>query len=358
VFVRVFGMSAVVTVIALLVALMHGGVQALVLVAVLGVLEVSLSFDNAVVNAAVLQHMSQFWQKMFLTVGVLVAALGMRLLCPLVVVAISAHLSPAGAFELALHPSATSGTESYADYLRDANPKTAAFGGTFLLMLFLNFIFTERDITWLSWLERPLARVGRINTISVVVCLIAILVTGGYVAPDDKAVVVMAAGALGLGAYLLVEGIGNLFSSDNSNKPSNFAMLSGLTLFVYLELLDASFSFDGVVGAFAITSDPIVITLGLGLIGSMFVRSITVFLVRKGTLADYVYLEHGAHWAIGTLAIIMLASTKDAWQLPSEVTGLVGVVIISLAFASSVWRNRRQRRVTVGEVAAEPVVVG
>lgn len=354
-FVRVFGMSALVTVVALLVALMHGGVKALVLAAVLGVLEVSLSFDNAVVNATVLQHMSQFWQKMFLTVGVLVAALGMRLLFPLLVVSITAHLSPAGAFELALHPSA--GAETYAQYLHEANPKTAAFGGTFLLMLFLNFLFTERDIAWLWWVERPLARVGRINTISVVLCLVAIVVTGGYIAPDDKADVVMAAGGLGLCTYLLVEGIGHLFSGDNPNRPSNFAVLTGLTLFVYLELLDASFSFDGVVGAFAITSDPIIITLGLGMIGAMFVRSITIFLVRKGTLTDYVYLEHGAHWAIGTLAVIMLCSVKDAWQVPSVVTGMVGVVIISLAFLSSMWRNRRLRRVRTDSAEAVPAAV-
>ena len=81
---------------------------------------------------------------------------------------------------------------------------------------------------------------------------------------------------------------------------------AGFFLFLYLEVLDASFSFDGVIGAFAITTDPILIALGLGLIGAMFVRSLTVFLVRKGTLADYVYLEHGAHWAIGALAVILL----------------------------------------------------
>src|SRR6202044_2370603 len=93
-------------------------------------------------------------------------------------------------------------------------------------------------------------------------------------------------------------------------------------LFLYIEVLDASFSFDGVVGAFAITSDPILIAIGLG-IGAMFIRSLTVFLVRKGTLNDYVYLEHGALWAIGALAVLLFLTMK--WDVPEVVTGLIGV---------------------------------
>ena len=75
-------------------------------------------------------------------------------------------------------------------------------------------------------------------------------------------------------------------------------------LFLYLELIDASFSFDGVVGAFAISQQIFVIAAGLG-IGACYIRSLTVFLVRKGTLQEYIYLEHGAHWAIGALAVLL-----------------------------------------------------
>ena len=110
-----------------------------------------------------------------------------------------------------------------------------------------------------------------------------------------------------------------------------------MTLFLYLEVLDAAFSFDGVTGAFAITSDPIIIALGLGLVGSMFVRSITIYLVRQDTLDRYVYLEHGAHWAIGALAVIMLISIepRDS-RFPRCITASVGVVFIAAAFAWSV----------------------
>jgi hypothetical protein len=103
-------------------------------------------------------------------------------------------------------------------------------------------------------------------------------------------------------------------------------------------VLDASFSFDGVIGAFAITSDVVIIMLGLA-IGAMFVRSMTVFLVRKGTLDEYVYLEHGAHYAIGILAVIMLASMK--WHVPELITGGVGVAFILASLWSSLQYKKK-----------------
>ena len=112
---------------------------------------------------------------------------------------------------------------------------------------------------------------------------------------------------------------------------------AGIAGFLYLEVLDASFSFDGVIGAFAITKDVVIIMLGLG-IGAMFVRSLTVYLVNKGTLDEYVFLEHGAHYAIGALAIIMLLSME--YHIPEAVTGLVGIAFIGLALISSIRRRR------------------
>jgi hypothetical protein len=109
-------------------------------------------------------------------------------------------------------------------------------------------------------------------------------------------------------------------------------------LFLYLEVLDASFSFDGVIGAFAISQDIFVIATGLG-VGALYIRSLTVYLVRQGTLNDYVYLEHGAHWAIGALAVLLLVTIK--YEIPEVVTGLIGVGFIIAAFISSVLRNRR-----------------
>jgi uncharacterized protein len=281
---------------------------------------------------------------------VLIAVFGMRLLFPLIVVAISAHLGPMQALNLALHPpsggalSFPDGQPSYEALLNDANPKIATFGGMFLLLLFLNFVCAEREATWLGWIERPLARLGRFTMFPVVVSLIVLVIVAGAVAHDDKADVVMVAGALGIVTYLLVDGLGAHFEHEHSTGPSRVAIATGRAAFfgfLYLEVLDASFSFDGVIGSFAITADPIIIALGLGLIGAMFVRSITVYLVRKGTLADYIYLEHGAHWAIGALAALLLWSTGH--PINEIGTGLIGVAIIAAAFVSSIVYNRRQR---------------
>ncbi|MQY28689.1 DUF475 domain-containing protein [Nocardia aurantia] len=351
-FVRVFTPSFLVAGLALVVAAWYGGPQALVLTAVLGVLEISLSFDNAVVNAAVLERMSQFWQRMFLTVGVIVAVFGMRLVFPLAVVAVGAHIDPLRALDLALNPPADGasafpdGRPSYEALLADANPKIATFGAVFLLLLFLNYVCAERSVTWLTWLERPLARLGRFSMFPVTVTMMLLVLTAGFIAPNDKADVVMVAGALGMVTYFLVDGLGAHFENEQSDRtgPSRVAVATGRAAFfgfLYLEVLDASFSFDGVIGSFAITSDPIVIALGLGLIGAMFVRSITIYLVRKGTLAEYVHLEHGAHWAIGALALVLLYSSGH--HVNEVATGLIGVAIITAAFVSSLVHNKRSR---------------
>ncbi|MBB5915085.1 hypothetical protein BJY24_003952 [Nocardia transvalensis] len=361
-FVRVFALSFIVTVVSLVAALIYGGPEALVLAAILGVLEVSLSFDNAVVNASVLQRLSAFWQRMFLTVGVLIAVFGMRLVFPLVIVAISAHLDPLKAFELALEPPPdgaayfADGRPSYETLLNEANPKIAAFGGMFLLMLFLDFICSSREITWLSWVERPLARLGRFPMFPTVISLLALVAAAGFITADDRADVVMVAGALGMVTYILVNGLSEALDGEHEEErsgPGPLVLATGRAAFfgfLYLEVLDASFSFDGVIGAFAITADPIIIALGLGLIGSMFVRSITVYLVRQGTLSEYVYLEHGAHWAIGALAVVLLYSTGH--HLNEIATGLIGVTIIVAAFLSSVVYNRR-RRASGGDAPSE-----
>lgn len=365
-------MSFAVTVVALLVAYLYGGVEAFVLCAILGVFEVSLSFDNAVVNATVLQRMSEFWQKMFLTVGILIAVFGMRLVFPLAVVWITAGLSPVRALDIALNPPANGeaffpdGSPSYETALTAAHPQIAAFGGMFLMMLFLNFIFQEREITWLGWLERPLGRAGKLDQLAVVVALLALVVAAEFFADDAHRATVLFAGLLGVVTYIVVDGLGSMFnvedgedgegagqSAAGSSAPSPLAVAAGKAgffTFLYLEVLDASFSFDGVIGAFAITSDPIIIALGLGFIGAMFVRSITIFLVRKGTLAEYVYLEHGAHWAIGALAVILLVSLGV--HVNELVTGLVGVVLIAAAFISSLVRKRRE----ADSVSAEPAL--
>jgi hypothetical protein len=358
-----FKWSFAVTAAALVGAFAIGGWEAFVLVAILSVLEISLSFDNAVVNATILERMSVFWQKIFLTVGILIAVFGMRLVFPLLIVGITAGLSPVEAVRLAIEGGAVDKPGTYGNLLDAAHPSIAAFGGMFLLMLFLDFIFEDREITWLTWLEQPLARIGKLDQLTVVVSLISLVVVAETLAEEPSTV--MVSGALGVVTYLLVNGLGELFETEGLQAaaaeaaqadpgeavadvaapgrggPTRLAGATGKAaffLFLYLEVLDASFSFDGVIGAFAITQNIFVIAVGLG-VGAMYIRSLTVYLVRQGTLDEYVYLEHGAHWAIGALAVILLVSVR--YHVPEVVTGLVGVGFIAAAFVSSLANRRR-----------------
>ena len=332
-------------------AIFFGATDASV-VAILIVLEVSLSFDNAVVNATVLKRMSEKWQRIFLTVGIVIAVFGMRLIFPIVIVAVAGSISPVHAIDLAINHSG-----EYADKLRSAHPAIAAFGGTFLLMIFLDFVFEEREITWLSWIERPLARIGRLDQLSAVIALVLLIVSAATFA-HPHAYQVLISGAAGLATYIGVASLSSLFEADEEPgedlaeeaaadplavKLPGAVARAGLFTFLYLEVLDASFSFDGVVGAFAITDKIFIIALGLG-IGAAYIRGLTVFLVRKGTLDDYVHLEHGAHWAIGALAVLLFVSIKH--EVPEVVTGLIGIGFIGAALGTSILRNRRQAPAT------------
>ncbi|MFH9858037.1 DUF475 domain-containing protein [Streptomyces sp. NPDC017202] len=357
---KTFGWSFAVTALGLVAAVFYGGWTAFGVVAILSILEISLSFDNAVVNAGILKKMNAFWQRIFLTVGVLIAVFGMRLVFPVVIVAISAQLGPIEAVDLAL-----TDKDRYQELVTDAHPAIAAFGGMFLLMIFLDFIFEDRDIKWLGWLERPLAKLGKVDMLSVCIALIVLLVSaltfathahqhGG--AHVDKAETVLLSGIAGLITYMIVGGLSGYFEdkleeeeereheeeeeAKRTGKKKSPVLLAGQAaffMFLYLEVLDASFSFDGVIGAFAITNDIVLMALGLG-IGAMYVRSLTVYLVRQGTLDDYVYLEHGAHYAIGALAVLLLVTIQ--YEIHEVITGLVGVILIAWSFWSSVRRNR------------------
>ncbi|MEU5658453.1 DUF475 domain-containing protein [Streptomyces sp. NPDC047737] len=357
---KTFGWSFAVTALGLVAAVLYGGWAAFGIVAILSVLEISLSFDNAVVNAGIVKKMNAFWQKAFLTVGILIAVFGMRLVFPVAIVAISAQLGPVEAVDLAL-----TDKDRYQELVTDAHPAIAAFGGIFLLMIFLDFIFQDRDIQWLRWIERPLAKLGKVDMLPACIALIVLLITsvtfathahqhGG--AHSDKAGTVLLSGIAGLITYMIVNGLSGFFEdkleaeeereqeadeearrAGKRRSPVALAGKAAFFMFLYLEVLDASFSFDGVIGAFAITNDIVLMALGLG-IGAMYVRSLTVYLVRQGTLDDYVYLEHGAHYAIGALSVILLVTIQ--YEINEMITGLVGVILIGWSFWSSVRRNR------------------
>jgi hypothetical protein len=261
----------------------------------------------------------------------------MRLLFPLVIVAVAADISLAEVWTLALND-----PKAYSTHLTNHHAEVAAFGGAFLLLVFLNFLLDhEKETHWLGNVEKKLGSLGKMSSISVMLTLGALLACLGLVEGGQK-LVVLVSGLWGVLIYVAVDGISSLLEKEEQgSNVGDMVKRGGIGGFLYLEVLDASFSFDGVIGAFAITSDVVIIMLGLA-IGAMFVRSMTVFLVEKGTLDEFVYLEHGAHYAIGILALIMLASIK--YHIPEIFTGLVGVAFILASLWSSV-RHRKQQEV-------------
>lgn len=317
-----------------------GALSAVGIAVILGVMEVSLSFDNAVVNASVLKTWDKFWQSLFLGVGIVIAVFGMRLLFPLVIVAQAADLGLLEVWNLALND-----PNAYSMHLTNHHAEVAAFGGIFLLLVFLNFLLDDKkEMHWLGHIEEKLGALGKISSISVLVAL-GTLMASLTMIEDAQKLVVLTAGLWGVLTYVGVDVVSGLLESeDSAGNVGDLIKRGGIGGFLYLEVLDASFSFDGVIGAFAITKDVVIIMLGLA-IGAMFVRSMTVFLVEKGTLDEFVFLEHGAHYAIGILAFIMLASMK--FHIPEIFTGLIGVAFILASLWSSVRHRRKHEALAV-----------
>jgi len=304
---------------------------------ILGILEVSLSFDNAVVNATKLKKMSEKWRHRFITWGIAIAVFGMRFLFPLLVVSIFAKLNILKVLDVALHNS-----QLYAYYLHQTHATIVTFGGTFLLMLFLGFFLNhKKELDWIVPIEKVLKKAPESKIFDTLITL-AVLDIVQMVQPPPLHMSVTISGLAGILVYLGIDTISrkleelenkyeNYAHCDTIQK-SKFIACSGLISFLYLELIDASFSLDGVLGAFALSHDIIIITIGLA-IGAMFVRSLTIMFVEEKTLDKFIYLEHGAHWAIGALAILMFISTVK--PVPEVITGLTGVGFIIGSLISS-----------------------
>lgn len=328
---RIFFISSLITVAAL--GYMYGafGPHAFFLTLVLMLVEITFSFDNAIINARVLSGMSKFWQQMFLTVGVLIAVFGMRLVFPIVLVTLTTGVPVSSVVDLALN-----NPDEYAAKVSEAHPYIAAFGGMFLLMLALSFFFDPgRKVLWIDVVERPLQRLGKwwiYTGISVVTLLVVAYLPANHYTQET-----LIAGSIGILLQLALGKFNDTFGTTQARKKRASGMLAGFMAFMYLQVLDASFSFDGVIGAFAITNDILLITIGLG-IGALWVRSLTVLMTRRRTLDTYRYLEHGAHYTIAILAFVLLLGLFI--DVPEAVAGIAGLVIVAAAVISSIVASR------------------
>lgn len=333
---RIFFISGLITLCSLIFVDLQFGHKALFLTLVLMLVEITFSFDNAIINARVLAGMSKFWQQMFMTVGIVIAVFGMRLVFPIVLVMITTGLGAIEVADLALNK-----PEAYSAELLNAHPLIASFGGMFLLMLCLSFFFDPgRKVLWINIIERPLINLGMwwiYTGISFGILIILALLPWNQHQPDT-----IIAGSTGIITYLALHKISDIFAStQNSDKPKKYAMLAGFMSFMYLQVLDASFSFDGVIGAFAVTNDVVLIAIGLG-VGALWVRSMTLFMVRRRTLNVYRYLEHGAHYTIGVLALVLLAGLF--FDIPEVIAGVGGLFIVGASIVSSITASRMDQQ--------------
>lgn len=325
---RIFFFSTVATLAALVGVSVISGADALAVTLILIAVEVSFSFDNAIINAHILAKLSPFWQQIFLTVGMIIAVLGMRVVFPILLVSITAHLSWGNVIDLALnHP------HEYAEKLEHAHPTIAAFGGAFLAMLTLQFFLDDnRGTLWFKRLERQLQRLASFWAPAAITAILISLLAILPFNPHRRET--FTAGLLGVLVFMVIHKGTELLGKTHTqkDKAGGLTGMAALWTFVYLELLDASFSFDGVIGAFAITSKVVLIAIGLG-VGALWVRSLTVFMVRRGTLKEYIYLEHGAHYTVGVLACVLFLSLF--WHVPDILAGISGLGFIVASIVAS-----------------------
>ena len=280
--------TVIFTLVAAFLAFHYLGVAAMLAVLTLGLIETCVSLDNAVVNMSVLKNWDAKWQKLFLWFGMPVAVFGMRFLLPLVIVSVAAGVSLTGSFNLALNSPV-----EYGNIIKSVHQEIAAFGGMFLLCITAGFFLDPDKENHLLPLEDKLVNISPFYVVFAgLVALAAFL-------PWQ----VFMAGLLGASLFYLI----HLLADKMSDGIADGVIKQGIVGLLYLELLDASFSLDGVIAAFAVSSNIFVIALGLG-IGAMFVRSFTLQLLDNPKVSEMKYLEHGAFLAIGCLVVIMAFS--------------------------------------------------
>lgn len=307
--------------------------QSLVTVFLLSVLEISISFDNAVVNAIVLKKMSEVWKRRFLTWGMIIAVFGMRFFFPLLIVSITGGVSLTESFQMAI-----SKPEQYSKMMLNSHLSVSSFGGAFLLMVFLHFFINEEKKShWITFIEAPIQKVAHFSSAELIIALLTLMGIFQFI-PAPMNVTFLVSALWGIIVYMIVHGLSELLGGPVIAKIK--WMSSGLGLFMYLEVLDASFSFDGVVGAFALSTDLFVIMVGLS-VGAFFVRGLTLYLVEKETLNQFAYLEHGAFYALGTLAFFMLFD--PFFHFSEWTTALSGATILVISVLWSIYVDRKNR---------------
>jgi hypothetical protein len=298
-------------------------VESIVIVIGLIVFEVVNSVDNAIVNASVLKTMSMLWRKRFLLIGIVTSVFLVRFILPLVIVWISVPNISASDFFLAF----LGQSDVAASAIEQQKPVILMFGGVFLIYLYIHWLFLEKKDP--LYIERFVKEKHGVWFFAFAAILLVIIM---YLARADP--LVMLAASIGSATFFILYGIKETAEERERNTVPGTSNMSDLSKFLYLEVLDTTFSFDGVIGAFAFTINLFLILIGIG-VGALVVRQLTI----KGidTIAKYKYLKNGALTSIGFLGLFMIIEGFNI-DLPSYIPIIVTFLLIGVAF----YISRRQ----------------
>lgn len=299
------------------------GIFSIILVLVgLCVFEIVSSIDNAVINAEVLGTMSPKAKRWFLLYGILFAVFVVRGMLPLVIVWVTnPGLGPIGALTATF-----SNDPHIKESIEMSTPILMLGGGIFLLFLFLHWLFIEDKKFGLST-EEFFVKHGA--WFYAIVSLILV----GVVALAMKYNPMLALSAvIGSSAFFITDGFKNNAEANEQKLLTKSNSMSDISKILYLEIIDTTFSIDGVLGAFAFTMSVPLIILGNGL-GAIVVRQLTMGNIEN--IKKYVFLKNGAMYSIFFLGVVMILEGFKV-EVPTFISPLVTLLIILFFFWKSV----------------------
>lgn len=299
----------------------------------LAVLEIAVSLDNAVVNARYLDKLNDRSRRWFLTWGMVIAVFGMRALFPVAIVSVAAGINPFQALSIALFD-----PETYHHHIEAAHIGIMGFGMGFLMMLTISYMFDhEKDVHWVPGIEKVAAYMAKFPHVQLLIAMPIMIAA-------SVNQTMLLSGLFGILTFYLVHGLKEMLEEMEHEKEAQLVGMAtkpGLMIgpLLFLEVLDASFSFDGVLSAYAITNNFLIIVIGLA-IGAMYVRSVTIYLVERRTLAAFPHLEPAAMWGIAWLVTTMGLSAHHI-ELGEIVVAYGAALIIVLGLITSTIHNKR-----------------
>jgi len=297
---------------------------ALLTIAGLILFESVTAIDNAIINAEILATMRQRARRWFLTWGILIAVFGVRGILPWLIVWVTTPgLGPWDALTASL-----TGDPAALQAIQESSPLLMMGGGIFFIFLFFHWLFLEPKNYGLPT-ERFIARQGA-WFYAVVSVLLATIV---WFALHDSPMLAFAA-VVGSTAFFITHGFRQHAEEQERRLMSGNGGISDVGKILYLEVIDLSFSIDGVVGAFAFTLSVPLILIGNG-IGAIVVRQITVYGVER--IRRYAYLKNGAMYSILVLGCVMLAHASKI-HVPEWVSPLATFFIVGYFF----WLSQRR----------------